>query len=52
MDSYSKIISSNSHVVEPPNRWEDGINPKFGSRVPQMRKTRSWAATPPEYTSF
>ncbi len=52
MGSYSKIISSNSRVVEPPNRWEDRVNPKFGSRILQMRKTRSWVATPPGCTSF
>jgi len=38
MGSYAKIISSDSHVVEPPNLWEDRMDSKFGSKIPHLRR--------------
>ena len=30
------IISSDSHVMEPPNLWVDRMDPKYGDRVPHL----------------
>lgn len=38
MALYGKVISSDSHVVEPPNLWEDRMDPKFGTSIPHLRK--------------
>ena len=38
MTLYGKVISSDSHVVEPPNLWEDRMDPKFGTSIPHLRK--------------
>ncbi len=35
MDSY-KMISSDSHVVEPPDLWQDRIDPRFKERGPRV----------------
>jgi predicted TIM-barrel fold metal-dependent hydrolase len=35
MSTY-KLISSDSHIVEPPNLWQDRIDPKFKDRAPFM----------------
>ena len=32
------VISSDSHVVEPPNLWTDRMNPKFSDRIPHLEK--------------
>ena len=31
-----KIISSDSHVIEPPDIWTDRIEPKYRDRAPQV----------------
>ena len=38
MGGYGKVISSDSHIVEPPNLWEDRMDPNFGSSIPHLRK--------------
>ncbi len=30
------VLSSDSHVVEPPQLWTDRMDPKFGERIPHM----------------
>ncbi|MQF68840.1 amidohydrolase [SAR202 cluster bacterium AD-804-J14_MRT_500m] len=32
------VISSDSHVVEPPNLWIDRMDPKFSDRIPHLEK--------------
>ena len=32
------IISSDSHVVEPPDLWTDRMDPKYGERIPHLVK--------------
>ena len=34
-----RVISSDSHIVEPPDLWEGKIDPKFHDRRPVMRNT-------------
>jgi hypothetical protein len=31
-----KLISSDSHAVEPPDLWESRIEPKFRERAPRV----------------
>lgn len=33
-----RIISADSHVVEPPDLWEKRLGPKFGDRTPRVLK--------------
>ena len=33
-----QIISSDSHVVEPPDLWRDRMDPKHGDRIPHLVK--------------
>ena len=33
-----RVISSDSHVVEPPDLWIDRMDPKFGDRIPRLVK--------------
>ena len=32
------VISSDSHVMEPPNLWVDRMDPKYGDRIPHLVK--------------
>lgn len=34
-----RVISSDSHIVEPPDLWTNRIDPKFRDRGPEMRDT-------------
>jgi len=34
----SRIISSDSHVVEPPNLWTDRMDAKFGDGIPHLER--------------
>ena len=34
----SAVISSDSHVVEPPNLWLDRMDPSFGHRIPHLQR--------------
>ena len=34
-----RVISSDSHIVEPPDLWATRIDPKFRDRGPEMRDT-------------
>ncbi|MCZ6866514.1 MAG: amidohydrolase family protein, partial [Chloroflexi bacterium] len=34
----TQIISSDSHVVEPPDLWRDRMDPKHGDRIPHLVK--------------
>ena len=36
------IISSDSHVVEPPNLWVDRMDPKYGDRIPHLVKGKPY----------
>ena len=38
MGGYGKVISSDSHIVEPPNLWERQNGPKLRSSIPHLRK--------------
>jgi predicted TIM-barrel fold metal-dependent hydrolase len=33
-----RILSADSHVVEPPEVWAEGIDPKFRSRAPRLER--------------
>ena len=40
-----KLISSDSHIVEPPNLWQERIDPRFKDRAPYMaaeEETDQW----------
>ena len=37
MSNY-RVISSDSHVVEPPDLWSERMDPKFGDRIPRLMK--------------
>ena len=44
MSTY-KLISSDSHIVEPPDLWQERIDPKFKDRAPHMvadEETDQW----------
>ena len=46
MSSY-KLISSDSHIFEPPDLWENWIEPKYRDRAPRVvreEKTDQWYA--------
>ena len=34
----TKIISSDSHIIEPPNLWQERMPKSFGDRVPRLGK--------------
>ena len=34
-----KVISSDSHIVEPPDLWTDRIDPEYRERAPHVRRT-------------
>ena len=34
----TKIISSDSHVIEPPDLWQERMPKSFGDRVPRLGK--------------
>ena len=34
----SRVISSDSHIVEPPDLWAEHIDPRFKERAPQVRR--------------
>ena len=40
MNGYN-VISADSHIVEPPNLYENMIEPKFRSRAPRMERHRT-----------
>jgi hypothetical protein len=43
-----KLISADSHIVEPPDFYDNRIEPKFRSRAPRMERhrTRAGSTTP------
>ena len=36
-----KIISADTHIVEPPDLWEDRIDHRFRHRAPELKITKN-----------
>ena len=34
----TKIISSDSHIIDPPNLWQERMPKSFGDRIPRLGK--------------
>ena len=41
MPSY-RVISSDNHIVEPPDLWTSRIEPKYRDRCPQLVNAARW----------
>ena len=40
-----KLVSADSHIVEPPTLWTDRIDAKFRDRAPRIERGEKWRSS-------